>query len=142
MNITKSRIDERKNGLIKEYTSLGFNYHSVIRLNSFRDYNDHYTRPYNAKMSIGYIDRIMDSFVKRKTVNYAIAFLEQDDYLNNHLHFAWKCPIELSRSQISNSMKTKQRYIRDVLPIDNLEQAISYFSKRLYSRGSYTNMYI
>ena len=84
----------------------------------------------------------MDNFVKRKTVDYAIAFPEQDDYLNNHLHFAWKCAIELNRSQISNSMKTKQRYIRNILPIENIEQAMSYFSKRLYSKGSYTNMYM
>ena len=141
MNITQSRIDERKRGLIRDYSAMGFNYHSVIRLDTFKDYSEAFTQPYNAKMSIGYIDRIMDNFVKRRTVDYAIAFLEQDDYLNNHLHFAWKCAIELNRSQISNSMKTKQRYIRNILPIENIEQAMSYFSKRLYSKGSYTNMY-
>ena len=142
MSITKSRIDERKRGLIKEYSSLEFNYHSVIRLKSFKDYSEYYTRPYNSKMSIGYIDRIMDNFVKRRVVDYAVAFLEQDDYLNNNLHFSWKSSIELSRSQISNSMRTNQRYIRDVLPIENIDQAMSYFSKRLYNKGSYTNMYV
>ena len=43
MNITQSRIDERKRGLIRDYSAMGFNYHSVIRLDTFKDYSEAYT---------------------------------------------------------------------------------------------------
>jgi hypothetical protein len=70
-----------------------------------------------------------------------MAFVEQDDYHNNHLHFTWSSPIELTREQVANSMRTNIKYIRDVKPIINVEDAIGYFTKRLGKSGSYHNIY-
>ena len=135
--------EDRQFRLIKEYSKLDFNYHSVIRYksNAMSDVSN-FTKVYNQKLSQTYVDKLMDNLVKRKSINQAIAFVEQDDYLNNHLHFAWSCPIRLSRKQISNTMKTNERFIRDIRSIQNVEDAIAYFTKRIEAKGSYHNIYI
>ena len=38
-------------------------------------------------------------------------------------------------------MKTSRHHIRDIKPIDNIENAIGYFTKRVESAGSYNNIY-
>jgi hypothetical protein len=38
-------------------------------------------------------------------------------------------------------MNTRVSNLREVLPIDGKEQAIDYFTKRLYSAGTYNNFY-
>ena len=148
MRVGKERVDVRKQELIRQYSGMGFNWQSVIRLDSFKDLmiNDKYhrthIRPYSGKMSIGYIDRVMDNLVKRRNIEIACAFLEQDDYLNNHLHIAWSCPIMLTRKQLARSMKTKEKYLRDTMPILDIKGALDYFSKRLYANGTYSNLYV
>ena len=134
-------VKDKQYGLIKNYSNMGFNWHSVIRLKRWEDSPEHITKVYNQKMSRNYIDRIMDSLVKRRSIDIAVAFLEQDDYHNNHLHFAWKCWEGLSRIKIANQMKTSRHHIRDIKPIDNIENAIGYFTKRVESAGSYNNIY-
>lgn len=142
MIVGKHRVETRQKEMLNTYSEMGFNWHSVIRLNSFKEYSDYYTQPYNAKMNIGYVDRVMDNLVKRRNIDVAVAFMEQDDHLNNHLHFAWRCPIELTRKQIANSMRTKEIYLRDIRQIEGLEGAISYFSKHIYKKGTYNNLYV
>ena len=83
----------------------------------------------------------MDNLVKRRNINWGCAFLEQDDYLNNHLHIAWKSDYELTRKQLSRSLKTRERYIREIMPISDEKMALDYFTKRLYGRGTYNNLY-
>ena len=39
-------------------------------------------------------------------------------------------------------MRIREKYIRDVKPILNVNDAISYFTKRIEARGSYHNIYI
>ena len=79
---------------------MGFSWHCIIRQRSFKNHLSYIAQPYNSKMSISCVDRALDRVAKRKSIDYVIAFDEQDDYLNNHLHFAWRCPIELSREQL------------------------------------------
>lgn len=147
MRVKQERIFERKKGLVKDYMDIGFNWQSVIRIKNFKDllidnkFHRTHIRPYNSKMTVGYIDRIMDNLVKRRNINWGCAFLEQDDYLNNHLHIAWKCDYELTRKQLSRSLKTRERYIREIMPISDEKMALEYFTKRLYGKGSYTNLY-
>ena len=147
MKVKQDRIIERKNNLIKDYSNMGFNWQSVMRVKNFKEfliddkYHRTYIRPYSSKMSFSYVDRVMDRLAKRKSIDYVIAFVEQDDYLNNHLHFAWSCPIELTREQLAKSMRTSLKYIRDIKPIQNETEALNYFTKRLYSNGSYNNIY-
>lgn len=142
MRVAEHRVKARQKEMLNDYTSMCFNWHSVLRLNSFKEYSDHYTQPYNAKMNIGYVDKVMDNLAKRRNIDVVVAFMEQDDYLNNHLHFAWRCPIELTRRQVANSMRTKELYLRDIRPIENIQQAISYFSKHIYKKGTYNNLYV
>ena len=147
MKVKIDRIKERKDNLIKDYSSMGFNWQSVLRVKNFKEflidnkYHRTHLRPYNSKMSFSYVDRVMDRLAKRRSIEYVIGFVEQDDYLNNHLHFAWSCPIELTREQLAKSMRTSLKYIRDVRPIQNEEEALNYFTKRLYGKGSYNNIY-
>jgi hypothetical protein len=128
---------------IQEYSKMNFNYQSVIRYkqDSLNE-NTHTTKAYNQKLSQNYVDRLMDNLVSRKSIDTAIAFIEQDDYHNNHLHFAWSCSTQLTRGQISNSMRIREKYIRDIKPIEDVNDAISYFTKRIGERGSYHNIYI
>ena len=126
--------------LIEEYSKYDFNYQSVIRLNN-NTYQDNYTKVYNNKMSNSYVDKVMDNLVNRKLITQAIAFIEYDDNLNNHLHFAWHCPIELTRKQLSNTMRTNIKYIRNIEPINGVEAALRYFTKRIEATNSYQNMY-
>ena len=126
--------------LIEEYSKYDFNYQSVIRLNNNK-YQDNYTKVYNNKMSNSYVDKVMDNLVNRKLITQAIAFIEYDDNLNNHLHFAWHCPIELTRKQLANTMRTNIKHIRNIVPIDGVEAAIRYFTKRTEATNSYQNMY-
>ena len=147
MKVKIDRVKERKSNLIKDYSSMGFNWQSVMRVKNFKEfliddkYHRSYIRPYSSKMSFSYVDRVMDRLAKRRSIEYVIGFVEQDDYLNNHLHFAWSCPIELTREQLAKSMRTSLKYIRDVQPIQNEKEALNYFTKRLYGKGSYNNIY-
>ena len=147
MRVKIDRVNERKNNLIKDYSSMNFNWQSVMRVKNFKDfliddiYHRTHIRPYNSKMSFSYVDRVMDRLAKRRSIDYVIAFVEQDDYLNNHLHFAWSCPVELTREQLAKSMRTSLKYIRDIKPIQNETEALNYFTKRLYGKGSYNNIY-
>ena len=128
---------------IQEYSKMNFNYQSVIRYKSDPAQElSAYTKVHNQKLSQNYVDKIMDNLVTRKSIDIAIAFIEQDDYLNNHLHFAWHCSVPLTREKISNTMRIREKYIRDVKPIENVNDAISYFTKRIEARGSYHNLYI
>ena len=141
-------IETRSRDLIKGYSKMGFNWHSVLRfqqdpkdiIKSYDD-NTYQTKVYNQKIGSKYVDRVMDNLVKRKVIEYAMAFVEQDDYLNNHLHFTWSSPIELTREQVANSMRTNIKYIRDVKPITDVNEAVGYFTKRLGKTGSYHNIY-
>ena len=135
-------IPTRRTELIDAYASMGFNWHSVLRFQQDpKDILDYQTKVYNQKIGSRYVDRVMDNLVKRKVIDYAMAFVEQDDYHNNHLHFTWSSPIELTREQVANSMRTNIKYIRDVKPIINVDDAIGYFTKRLGKSGSYHNIY-
>ncbi len=141
-------IQTRNRDLIDGYSKMGFNWHSVLRFQQdskdvFKSYDDdtYQTKVYNQKIGSRYVDRVMDNLVKRKVIDFAMAFVEQDDYHNNHLHFTWSSPIELTREQVANSMRTNIKYIRDVKPIINVEEAIGYFTKRLGHTGSYHNIY-
>ena len=135
-------IQTRNRDLIDGYSKMGFNWHSVLRFQQDpKDISDHQTKVYNQKIGSRYVDRVMDNLVKRKVIDYALAFVEQDDYHNNHLHFAWSSPVPLTREQVANSMRTNIKYIRDVKPIINVEDAIGYFTKRLGKTGSYHNIY-
>lgn len=135
-------IQTRNRDLIDGYSKMGFNWHSVLRFQQDpKDISDYQTKVYNQKIGSRYVDRVMDNLVKRKVIDYAMAFIEQDDYHNNHLHFTWSSPIELTREQVANSMRTNIKYIRDVKPIINVEEAIGYFTKRLGHTGSYHNIY-
>ena len=125
--------------LIQEYSKYDFNYQSVLRINN--NYQDNYTKVYNNKMSNSYVDKVMDNLVNRKLITQAIAFIECDDNLNNHLHFAWHCPIELTRKQLANTMRTNIKHIRNVEPINGVEAAVRYFTKRTEATNSYQNMY-
>ena len=128
---------------IQEYSKMNFNYQSVIRYKQDSLSKDvHTTKVYNQKLSQNYVDKLMDNLVNRKSIDTAIAFIEQDDYHNNHLHFAWSCTVPLTREQISNTMRIREKYIRDIKPIEDVNDAISYFTKRIGARGSYHNIYI
>jgi hypothetical protein len=128
---------------IQEYSKMDFNYQSVIRYKQdLLNENTHTTKVYNQKLSHSYVDKLMDKLVTRKSIDTAIAFIEQDDYHNNHLHFAWSCTVPLTREQISNTMRIREKYVRDVKPILDVNDAISYFTKRIEARGSYHNLYI
>ena len=128
---------------IQEFSNMNFNYQSVIRYKQDAlTEGVHTTRVYNQKLSQNYVDKLMDKLVTRKSIDTAIAFIEQDDYHNNHLHFAWHCSVPLTREQISNTMRIREKYIRDVKPIENVNDAISYFTKRIGVQGSYHNIYI
>ena len=128
---------------IQEYSKMNFNYQSIIRYKQDSLNEDvHTTKVYNQKLSQNYVDNLMDNLVNRKSIDTAIAFIEQDDYHNNHLHFAWSCTVPLTREQISNTMRIREKYIRDVKPIEDVNDAISYFTKRIGARGSYHNIYI
>ena len=39
-------------------------------------------------------------------------------------------------------MRTKEIYLRDIRPIDGIQGAIEYFSKHLYKKGTYNNLYV
>jgi hypothetical protein len=134
-------VEDKQYGLIKNYSNMGFNWHSVLRLKRWENYAENITKVYSQKMSQNYVDRIMDSLVKRRSIDIAIAFIEQDDYLNNHLHFAWKTPLELTREMVAKQMRTNVRYLRDIRPIEGIEDAIGYFTKRIDRTGSYHNLY-
>ena len=135
-------IETRNRDLIKGYSSMGFNWHSVLRFQQDpKDISDYQTKVYNQKIGSRYVDRVMDNLVKCEAIKYAMAFVEQDDYHNNHLHFTWTCPTEVTRKQLSNLMKTRAWYIRDVQPITDVKDAIGYFTKRLGKSGSYHNIY-
>ena len=135
-------IETRNRDLIKGYSSMGFNWHSVLRFQQDpKDTSDYQTKVYNQKIGSRYVDRVMDNLVKCEAIKYAMAFVEQDDYHNNHLHFTWTCPAEVTRKQLSNLMKTRAWYIRDVQPITDVKDAIGYFTKRLGKSGSYHNIY-
>ena len=121
--------------LIQEYSKYDFNYQSVIRLNNNK-HQDNYTKVYNNKMSNSYVDKVMDNLVKRKSITGAIAFIEYDDNLNNHLHFAWYSSKELTRKQLANTMRTNIQYIRNIQPIDGIEDAIRYYTKRTEATNS------
>ena len=112
----------------------------MIRLNN-NTYQDNYTKVYNNKMSNSYVDKVMDNLVRRKSITGAIAFIEYDDNLNNHLHFAWYCPVELTRKQLANTMRTNIQYIRNIQPIDGVEDAIRYYTKRTEATNSFHNIY-
>ena len=86
--------------------------------------------------------KVMDNLAKRRTIDVVAAFLEQDSYLANHLHFAWRSPLELTRYQLSKSMRTKERFIREIQPINGEKAALEYFTKRLYAKGSYNNLFV
>ena len=135
-------IQNKLQDLIKSYSKMNFNWHSVIRLKSSYEEEPNRTKVYNHKMSIKYIDRIMDSLVKRRSIDIAVAFLEQDDYHNNHLHFAWKTPNEIHRELVAKQMGIKVQYLRDIRTIEGIENAVGYFSKRIDKAGSYNNLYI
>ena len=131
--------------LIQEYSKYDFNYQSVIRLNN-NTYQDNYTKVYNNnnnnnKMSNSYVDKVMDNLVRRKSITGAIAFIEYDDNLNNHLHFAWYSSKELTRKQLANTMRTNIQYIRNIQPIDGVEDAIRYYTKRTEATNSFHNIY-
>ena len=142
---SKSKIWQPKQDkqwkLIQEYSKYDFNYQSVIRLNNNK-YQDNYTKVYNNKMSNSYVDKVMDNLVRRKSVSGAIAFIEYDDDLNNHLHFAWHSSKELTRKQLANTMRTNIQFIRNVQPIDGVEDAIRYFTKRTEATNSFHNIYV
>ena len=148
MRVSNNRVLERKASLIKDYSRMGFNWQCVIRIKNRRDLmidNEHhstYVRTYNSKMTTGYIERVMDNLAKRRTIDVVAAFLEQDNYFANHLHFAWRCPIELTREMIAKSMRTRVSFLRDVMPIEGEKAAIEYFTKRLYAKGSYNNLFV
>ena len=148
MRVSNNRVLERKANLIKDYSKMGFNWQCVIRIKNNQDlmidnkYHRTYVRTYNSKMTIGYIERVMDNLAKRRDVDVVAAFLEQDNYFANHLHFAWRSPLELTRNQLSKSMRTKERFIRDIQPINGEKAAIEYFTKRLYAKGSYNNLFV
>ena len=135
-------VETRNRDLIKGYSSMGFNWHSVLRFQQDpKDISDYQTKVYNQKIGSRYVDRVMDNLVKCEAIKYAMAFVEQDDYHNNHLHFTWTCPTEVTRKRLSNLMKTRAWYIRDVQPITDVKDAVGYFTKRLGKTGSYHNIY-
>jgi len=134
--------ENRQQDLIKSYSKMNFNWHSIVRLKTSYENEPNRTKVYKQKMSIKYIDKIMDRLVKRKSIEYAVAFLEQDDYHNNHLHFAWKTPIEIHRELVAKQMGIKIQHLRDVRTIEGIENAIGYFTKRIDRGGSYQNLYI
>ena len=141
-------VKDRQSEIVYQYSKMGFNFHSLLRLKpeqkDFKGFvlDEHTTKAYNNKMGQNYVDRIMDKFTNRKSIECAFAFIERDDFLNNHLHFAWKTPIELTREIIANQMRTKIQYLRDVQKIEGIEDAIRYFSKKLSCGGSYHNIYV
>ena len=136
-------IQDRRFDLIQQYSKEGFNWQSVLRLNFYRNFSEdtHITKAYNNQIAFSWVDKIMDNLAKRKSVEHCIGFVEQDDYLNNHLHFAWSSTFSLSRQQIAKQMNVKTTHIRDVIPIESSIDAISYFTKRLNNNGSYHNFY-
>ena len=148
MRVSNKRVLERKANLINDYSRMGFNWQCVIRIKNNQDlmidkkYHRTYVRTYNSKMTIGYIERVMDNLAKRRDVDVVAAFLEQDNYFANHLHFAWRCPIELTRDQIAKTMRTRVSFLRDVMPIEGEKAALEYFTKRLYAKGSYNNLFV
>ena len=142
--LDKSRniIQTRNTDLIKGYSKMGFNWHSVLRFQQDpKDISDYQTKVYKQKIGSRYVDRVMDNLVKCEAIEYAMAFVEQDDYHNNHMHFTWTCQAEVTRKQIANLMKTRAWYIRDVQPITDVKDAVGYFTKRLGKTGSYHNIY-
>ena len=147
LNKDRNIIQTRSTELIKGYSKMGFNWHSVLRFQQEKDTgysyddNSYQTKVYKQKIGSRYVDRVMDNLVKCEAIEYAMAFVEQDDYHNNHLHFTWSSPIELTREQVANSMRTNIKYIRDVKPIINVGDAVGYFTKRLGKTGSYHNIY-
>tara|TARA_R110001632_G_scaffold130218_1_gene244332 strand:- start:102 stop:575 length:474 start_codon:yes stop_codon:yes gene_type:complete len=133
--------EDKQSKLVKEYSKFDFNYQSVIRMNNNSKYQEYHTKVYNNKIGSNYVDILMDRLVKRKSVTGAIAFLEQDDFHNNHLHFAWHCPQELTRKQLASTMRTNIKFIRNVQQIDGIEDAIRYFTKRTEASNSFQNIY-
>ena len=82
-------IQTRNRDLIDGYSKMGFNWHSVLRFQQdskdvFKSYDDdtYQTKVYNQKIGSRYVDRVMDNLVKRKVIDFAMAFVEQDDYHN------------------------------------------------------------
>jgi len=148
MRVSNNRVLERKANLIKDYSRMGFNWQCIIRIKNNRhlmiddEHHSTYVRTYNSKMTTGYIERVMDNLAKRRTIDVVAAFLEQDNYFANHLHFAWRCPIELTREQIAKTMRTRLPFLRDVMPIKGEKEALEYFTKRLYAKGSYNNLFV
>lgn len=80
MRVSNNRVLERKANLIKDYSRMGFNWQCVIRIKNNQDLmidNKHhrtYVRTYNSKMTIGYIERVMDNLAKRRDVDVVAAF--------------------------------------------------------------------
>ena len=134
-------LEERRKTMVREYSRMGFNWQSVLRLKNNQNYNEYQTIVYNNKMSSDFVDRIMDKLVKRKAVDVAVAFIEQDNYHNNHLHFAWRSTVVCTRQQVANAIKTNLYNLRDVLPIQGELKAIEYFTKRVGKTGFYSNIY-
>ena len=84
-------VQNRQTDLISHYSKMGFNWHSVIRFKQEpfeyeTDVNLHTTKVFSQKIGQYYVDRVMDNLVRRKSISSALAFVEQDDYHNNHLH--------------------------------------------------------
>ena len=48
MNVKIDRVNERKNNLIKDYSNMGFNWQSVMRVKNFKEFliDDKYHRTY------------------------------------------------------------------------------------------------
>ena len=134
-------LEERRKSMVREYSRMGFNWHSVLRIKNRNDYTPYSTKVYNNKMSSKFVDKVMDRIAIKNEVDLAVAFVEQDDYLNNHLHFAWKSPVEFTLSQLAKSMKTPEWNFLPILPIHGELKAIEYFTKRVGKTGFYSNIY-
>ena len=134
-------VEDRQYRIIKEYSRLNFNYQSVFRFKQKELEHNHITKVYNQKISQSYVDKMMDNLVDRRSIDLAVAFVEQDDYHNNHLHFAWRSTVVCTRQQVANAIKTNLYNLRDVLPIQGELKAIEYFTKRVGKTGFYSNIY-
>ena len=80
--LDKSRniIQTRNTDLIKGYSKMGFNWHSVLRFQQDpKDISDYQIKVYKQKIGSRYVDRVMDNLVKCEAIKYAMAFVEQDD---------------------------------------------------------------
>ena len=47
-----SLMEERRKSMVREYSNMGFNWQSVLRLKNNQNYNESQTRVYNNKMSM------------------------------------------------------------------------------------------